>query len=223
DKAFKTYAERWKFKHPSPADFFRTMEDASATDLDWFWRGWYYTTDFNDIGIKSVSKYVVSTTPTKQAKMVAERYGLDLANYVFLVDTDSDEYKPEMDKIKEPTKDLKILDDYLTQNFTKEERATLKNSKYFYKVTFNKPGGLVMPIVARITYEDGSVDDKYYPALIWRFNDDEVSKLITSDKAIKSIELDPNLLTADVNLENNSWPMKKEESKFDKFKKKVEN
>ncbi len=80
-----------------------------------------------------------------------------------------------------------------------------------------------MPIVIRITYEDGSVDNKYYPALIWRFNDAEVSKLITSDKAIKSIELDPDLLTADVNLENNSWPKKKVETKFDKFKKKVEN
>lgn len=223
DKAFKTYAERWKFKHPSPADFFRTMEDASATDLDWFWRGWYYTTDYNDIGIKNVSKYVVSTTPTKQAKTIADRYGIDLANYVYLVDVDSDEYLPEMDKIKEPTKELKLLDDYLTQNYTAEERAVLKNSKYFYKVTFDKPGGLVMPIVIHITYEDGSVDDKYYPALIWRFNDNEVSKLITSDKAIKSIELDPNLLTADVNLENNSWPKKKEETKFDKFKKKLDN
>ena len=221
DKAFKTYAERWKFKHPSPADFFRTMEDASATDLDWFWRGWYYTTDFNDIGIKSVSKYVVSTTPNKRAKEISKRYGIDLKNYVFLVDTESEDYNPEMENVKNPTKDLPILDNYLTTNFTKEERDALKNTKYFYKVTFDKPGGLVMPIVARITYDDGSVENKYYPAQIWRFNDNEVSKLITSDKAIKSIELDPDLLTADVNLENNSWPKKVEETKFDKFKKKI--
>ena len=160
DKAFKTYAERWKFKHPSPADFFRTMEDASATDLDWFWRGWYYTTDFNDIGIKSVSKYVVSTTPNKRAKEISKRYGIDLKNYVFLVDTESEDYNPEMENVKNPTKDLPILDNYLTTNFTKEERDALKNTKYFYKVTFDKPGGLVMPIVARITYDDGSVEKR---------------------------------------------------------------
>ncbi|MCF6213095.1 MAG: M1 family metallopeptidase [Flavobacteriaceae bacterium] len=221
DKAFKTYAQRWKFKHPSPADFFRTMEDASATDLDWFWRGWYYTTDYNDIGIKNVSKYVVSTTPNKRAKFIAKRYGIDLKNYVFLVDTESDEYSPEMEKIKQPTKELKILDDYLTKNFTTAERKALKNSKYFYKVTFDKPGGLVMPIVIRITYDDGSIENKYYPAQIWRFNDKEVTKMLASDKAIKSIVLDPDLLTADVNLKNNSWPKKVEESKFDKFKKKI--
>ncbi len=221
DKAFKTYAQRWAFKHPTPADFFRTMEDASATDLDWFWRGWYYTTDYVDIGIKKVSQYVLTTTPTKRAKFVAKRYGISLDKYVFLVDKDSKDYKPEMDNVKNPKKDFKMLDNYLTKNFTAEERKALKDTKYFYKVTFEKPGGLVMPIVARITYEDGSVDNKYYPAQIWRFNDKEVSKLITSDKAIKSIQLDPNLLTADVNLKNNSWPKKKEDSKFDKFKKKL--
>jgi len=223
DKAFKTYAQRWKFKHPTPADFFRTMEDASATDLDWFWRGWYYTTDYVDIGIKKVSQYVLTKTPTKRAKMVAKRYGISLNNYVFLVDKTSKDYKPEMDNVKHPTKDFKLLDDYLTKNFTKAQRANLKDTKYFYKVTFNKPGGLVMPIVAQITYEDGSVENKYYPAQIWRFNDKEVSKLITSSKAIKSIQLDPNLLTADVNLKNNSWTRKKQESKFDKFKKKLKN
>jgi len=221
DKAFKTYAERWKFKHPSPADFFRTMEDASATDLDWFWRGWYYTTDFVDIGIKKVSQYVLTTTPNKRAKMIAKRYGIGLDDYVFLVDKDSKEYKPEMDNVKNPKKDFKMLDNYLTKNFTVEQRKALKDTKYFYKVTFDKPGGLVMPIVAQITYKDGSVENKYYPAQIWRFNDKEVSKLITSDKAIKSIQLDPNLLTADVNLKNNSWPKKKIDSKFDKFKKKL--
>ena len=55
---FKTYAQRWMFKHPTPADFFRSMEDASAMDLDWFWRGWFYTTDVTDIGIKGVKKFI---------------------------------------------------------------------------------------------------------------------------------------------------------------------
>ena len=126
-----------------------------------------------------------------------------------------------MTTVKNTTKDIKILDDYLTKTCTTTEREALKNSKQFYKITFDKPGGLVMTIVVRITYEDGSVENKYYPAQIWRFNDNEVSKLLATDKAIKSIELDPDLLTADVNLKNNTWPRKKEESKFDKFKKKL--
>jgi hypothetical protein len=61
DRSFKEYAQRWAFKHPKPADFFRTLEDASAVDLDWFWRGWFYTTDTNDQSIDQVKWYRVKT------------------------------------------------------------------------------------------------------------------------------------------------------------------
>ena len=57
DYAFKEYARRWAFKHPEPADFFRTMEDASGEDLDWFWRGWFYGTDACDISLDTVKYY----------------------------------------------------------------------------------------------------------------------------------------------------------------------
>lgn len=111
------------------------------------------------------------------------------------------------------------LNEYLLDNFSKEERASLKKTKYFYEVIFEKPGGLVMPILAEITYADGSKENKYYPAEIWRFNDNEVKKVLGTEKEIKSIQIDPNQLTADVNTENNSWPKKEKESKFDNFKK----
>ena len=66
DYAFKTYSQRWMFKHPTPEDFFRSMEDASAVDLDWFWRGWFYTTDYVDIGLKEVNQYFISPEPGEE-------------------------------------------------------------------------------------------------------------------------------------------------------------
>jgi len=222
DKAFKTYAERWKFKHPTPADFFRTMEDASGTDLDWFWRGWFYTTEFNDIGIKDVKKYVVTDKPTERAKKMAKAYGMrveDFGQNLFLVNTDSDEYKVEMAKVENPSNDIPFLNEYLADNFSTEERKTLKDTKYFYEIIFEKPGGLVMPILVEYVFTDGTKENKYYPAEIWRFNDKEIKKVFASDKEIKEINIDPNLLTADVDTSNNSWPKKEEDSQFDKFKK----
>ena len=222
DMAFKTYAERWKFKHPTPADFFRTMEDASGTDLDWFWRGWFYTTEVNDIGIKDVKKYVVTDQPTERAKNMFRRYGANIEDYLpalFLVNTDSEEYTDEMAKVEDPSKDIPFLNEYLADNFSPEERESLKDTKYFYEIVFEKPGGLVMPILVDYVYMDGTKESKYYPAEIWRLNDSEVKTILASDKEIKEIILDPNQLTADVNTENNSWPKKEEDSQFDKFKK----
>lgn len=219
DKAFKTYAKRWAFKHPTPADFFRTMEDASAMDLDWFWRGWFYTTGSNDIGIKSVKKYYITDKPTKRAQNMAKRYGItvdQLPPSLYLVSEDSDEFTNDM-KNKKPT-DFPNLKNYIDKNFSTQEQKTLKTPKYFYELTFEKPGDLVMPIIVEFQYEDGTKERKQYPAQIWRLNDKEVTKVFPSTKAIKKIIIDPDEETADVNLKNNSWP-KNTESKFDKFKK----
>jgi len=219
DKAFKTYAKRWAFKHPTPADFFRTMEDASAMDLDWFWRGWFYTTGSNDIGIKSVKKYYITDKPTKRAQNMAKRYGItvdQLPPSLYLVSEDSDEFTNDI-KNKKPT-DFPNLKNYIDKNFSAQEQKTLKTPKYFYELTFEKPGDLVMPIIVEFQYEDGTKERKQYPAQIWRLNDKEVTKVFPSTKAIKKIVIDPDQETADVNLKNNSWP-KNTESKFDKFKK----
>ncbi|WP_397446732.1 M1 family metallopeptidase [Polaribacter sp. R77954] len=175
DHAFKTYSQRWMFKHPTPADFFRTMEDASGIDLDWFWRGWFYTTDVTDIGIKGVKKYT-----TKDAGNTVE----------FVEDTSEG------------------------LGFAKKE------SKYHYEITYEKPGGLVMPIIVEFTYKDGTKEKKTYPAQIWRYNDKEITKVFSSSKQIESIVIDPDLETADVDTSNNSFP-KETANKFDKFKNKM--
>ena len=176
DHAFKTYAQRWMFKHPTPEDFFRTMEDASGVDLDWFWRGWFFTTDVTDIGVKGVKKFYSSPNSDDTVNFIEDTYeGLGYAT---------------------------------------------NHSKYHYEITYEKPGGLVMPIIVEFTYKDGTKERKTYPAQIWRYTDDEVTKVFSSSKQIESIVIDPDLETADVDISNNSFPREKSD-KFDKFKKEI--
>jgi hypothetical protein len=194
------------------------MEDASAVDLDWFFRGWFYTTDFNDIGIKEVKKYYVSNTPSKEvadflAKRKRRRSGVD-GPMVYMIAEGSEDYKPEMNKPFE-IKEIKSLDEYVQATFTKEEQAKLNSPKYFFQVTFDKPGGLVMPIIVEITFEDGTVENYKFPAQIWRMNDNEVSRTFATKKAITKIVVDPKLETADIDMTNNTWPKQQVKSKFD--------
>jgi len=217
DFAFKTYANRWKFKHPTPEDFFRTMEDASAVDLDWFFREWFYTTDFNDIGIKDVKRYFVSDQKPKnftEAPPSRRKRLTTTGPQVYMIAEDSKDLKPGMNKAFD-VKSVKPLNEFLESNFTTEQRAKLTAPKYFYQVTFNKPGGLVMPIIVELTFEDGTTENQVFPAQIWRMNDSEVSRTFATQKIIKKIVIDPKLETADVDVTNNSWPKEEVKSKFD--------
>ena len=217
DHAFKTYANRWKFKHPTPEDFFRTMEDASAFDLDWFWRGWFYSTDFVDIGINDVKQYYVTDTPTtelKNAKVRRGRFGEEKGPFVYLVEGTNAELK-ESDKKALKVDEFKLLADYVNEKLTAEEKSSLNAPKYFYEVEFNKPGGLIMPILVELTYEDGTTENFKYPAQIWRKNNDTAKKVYATSKAIKKIQIDPKLETADIDVTNNSWPKAEVKSKFD--------
>lgn len=217
DYAFKVYANRWKFKHPTPEDFFRTMEDASAFDLDWYWRGWFYTTDYNDIGIKEVKKYFVSNEPSKEVKdflKTRRRRNRIEGPMVYMIADGSESYKPAMNKPFE-IKDCKALDEYIQATFSKEEQAKLKSPKYFYQVTFDKPGELVMPIIVQLTFEDGTTEEHHFPAQIWRMNDKEANRTFATDKAVTKIVVDPREETADVDTTNNTWPKQEVKSKFD--------
>lgn len=219
DYAFRTYSQRWMFKHPTPEDFFRTMEDASAIDLDWFWRSWFYTTDYTDIGVEGVKKYYVTSKMNKEIKdMIAQR-GMkesDLPPLVYLVEEGSEDFEEGMKTAS--LNDVVTLQEFLMDNMSPTDRAKLKNPKYFYEITFDKPGGIPMPIIAEYTYEDGSVERVTYPAQIWRLNDEKVSKIIASEKEITKIEVDPDEETADINTSNNSWPKRKKLGEFDTFK-----
>ncbi|RBN50403.1 M1 family metallopeptidase [Flavobacterium psychrolimnae] len=217
DHAFKVYANRWKFKHPTPEDFFRTMEDASAVDLDWFFRGWFYSTDFVDIGVKEVKQYYVSETVTKELKDATVRrgrFGQEKGPFVYLVPGTSEELSAKEKKAL-AIADVNLLSDYVNKNFTADEKTKLKSPKYFYEVEFNKPGGMLMPLIVELTYEDDSKESFKYPAQIWRKNNDTAKKVYGTEKAIKKIQVDPKLETADIDVTNNTWPKEEVKSKFD--------
>jgi len=220
DHAFKTYSQRWMFKHPTPEDFFRTMEDASAVDLDWFWRGWFYSTDVVDIGVKSVKKYYFSDEPDLEAKERLESYGYDLTDLpelVFKIDEDSASFDPKLAN-QNAINGSKILKEYMSAEGLPD---TVVPPKYFYEVEFEKPGGLVMPLIVEYSYADGSSERITYPVQLWRKNDASVKKVIASNKELIGVTVDPDLETADVNVDNNSWPKKEMPSDFEKFKEKI--
>ena len=214
DHAFKNYSKRWMFKHPTPEDFFRSMEDASAVDLDWFWRGWFYTTDFVDIGINSFKKYSISTSPPDQIKEMVEGYGINSDEMIESIYMLEDKDDQTINKLRDDK--LKVIEDYL-----KENNNESKIPKYFYEIGFEKPGGIVMPIIVKYTYADGSSEVVKYPVQLWRKNLDQVYKVVTSNKEIIEVTLDPNFETSDVNINNNNWPRKEIKSKFKLFKEKI--
>jgi hypothetical protein len=207
------------FKHPTPEDFFRTMEDASAVDLDWFWRSWFYTTDYVDIGVKDVKKYIVSDKPGKEMQEYMAARNLtesDLPPLVYLLEDNE-----EMEQSKKgmaPSEVSAPLREFMMDKLTAEERARVKEPKYFYEITFDKPGGIPMPLIVEYTYVDGSKEQVTYPPEIWRRNDDEVRRVISSQAELVAITVDPKAETADIDITNNSWPKKESPSEFNQFK-----
>lgn len=231
DKAFKTFSERWAFKHPYPADFFRSMEDASAVDLDWFWRGWFYTTDNVDISLEDVKYFRTDTQdPAKELALArAERdakptQASTAANDAAftgkrLVDQNPalKDFYTTYDPLQPQAWNVSQYQQFVG-NLTEEEKALLNNGKHYYQLDFKNIGGLVMPIVLQLTYTDGSTEVVRLPAQIWQYNTEECSKILVRDKQVTSILVDPFRETADVDLENNSFPRRPVPSKFQLFK-----
>ncbi len=228
DYAFKEYSRRWMFKRPMPADFFRTMEDASGVDLDWFWRGWFYSTDHCDIAIDKVTWSIPDDTdPDKEA---ARRREAKEATLPTMSDSRNKPLPKLVDRIPE-LKDFyntydknEILPEQreayqrFVEKLTDEERKMVEAKKNFYTVKLKNLGGLVMPIVLRVTYEDGSDQIIRLPAEAWQLNALETSTGFISEKLMKSIELDPYREIADANRDNNFFPEKFEPSRFQVFK-----
>jgi len=232
DYAFKTYAQRWMFKHPEPTDFFRTMEDASGVDLDWFWRGWFYTTDYCDISLKGVQWHRIhSQNPDVEAvndekERNADRlvFQGDILNHedtvnksIVELDPSTNDFYNDPDRFKVNELDRKEYQD-LVKGLSPEEKALLNSNLNFYQLNFEMIGGLVMPVIIEFEFEDGSKQKIYIPAEIWRVGDTEVSKVFWFEKEVVRISLDPNLETADVNRNNNYWPPRMEPTRFELYK-----
>ncbi len=244
DYAFREYSRRWAFKHPTPADLFRTMEDASAEDLDWFWRGWFYSIDACDIAIDTVKFAVMDPNAVLPVTSATQLRGLDRPLFsgknafddiskirnrsdkgiIFLTDLDTtlrDFYWRYTRGIEayDTTVKYPIPTMAAPELLTDADKDKYKNT-HLYEITFSNKGGLVMPIIVEFTFEDGSTELERIPAQIWRKNENKVTKLFMTTKKAKSIKVDPLRETADINEANNIWPSsgEVEPSKFSLFK-----
>ncbi|TAE29989.1 MAG: M1 family peptidase [Candidatus Kapaibacterium sp.] len=230
DYAFKKYAQRWMFKHPEPADFFRTMEDASGVDLDWFWRGWFYTTDHCDIALNKVQRYVIDTrnpdvelVAKKQDKtllppdLTTMRNQTDIAQTVTELDSNARDYYDKNDPFAPRSWQKKDFERFVN-GLNDKERAIVNGGMNFYELELENIGGLVMPVIVELTYADSTKEIRRIPAEIWRYNNQKVTKQLTTTKPVISITIDPYLETADTDLANNSFPRRQVESRFQLFK-----
>lgn len=224
DYAFKEYARRWAFRHPTPYDLFRTMEDASAVDLDWFWRGWYYGTEPVDISLDSVKWFKLDAEKNLASMQSAEFENISKMRnrnenkISFYTNTDTtlrDFYYYNRNA------DAKMYQDMAQQQLdAQKDRENYKQweDKNLYELTFSNKGGMVMPIIVEWTFKDGSKEVDRIPVTIWRLNEQKVTKLFVKDKEVSAIKLDPMRETADINEANGMWPVRELPSRYQLFK-----
>lgn len=244
DYSFREYARRWAFKHPTPADLFRTMEDASAEDLDWYWRGWFYGTEPCDISLDTVKWSNLNTDVSNKpaipnaantVKVPVAKPQLNSfddiskirnrADKNIIFETDADEtlrdfyWRYDRGLAKIDSTPFEITRPAMAiDTFTEAQRYNIAGSKNMYELTFSNKGGLVMPIIIEWTFKDGTKEVEKIGVNIWRKNENKVTKAFMKDKEVASIQIDPMRETADINTNNNSWPKFTEPSKFQLFK-----
>lgn len=236
DFAFREYSQRWKYKRPTPSDFFRTMEEASGVDLDWFWRGWFYSTDHVDISLDSVYKLRLDTEDPdidfdrerqayldKPLSLTVERNRAEGKKLWIEENPDISDFYDENDMFTVTNKDRNKYQKYL-KGLKDWERTALERAveedKNYYVMEFSNIGGLVMPIIFEMTFDDGSTEIMRIPAEIWRRTPKKVQKLVVTDKdkVLVSVEVDPRWETADVDVNNNHYPRKIIESRIESYK-----
>ena len=230
DHAFRSYSQRWMFKHPSPEDFFRSLEDASAVDLDWFWRGWFYGTDHVDIGLGEVKWFQINTRNPEVEKEISrastdeENRGIghtrnqsDISAPMVKQDSTLVDFYNKYDPFAVSILDREEYENYL-KRLDSEDMALLESDKHFYELTFENIGGMVMPLILEFEFEDGTKEVQQIPVEIWRLRDDRVTKVFAMDQPVERITLDPFLETADTDLGNNVWPPQSKPTRFQLFK-----
>ena len=233
DYAFKVYANRWKFKHPAPADFFRTMEDASGVDLDWFWNGWFYTTDHVDIAIENVKGFrpdsknpeienaLAQNTQDKAPKAIGSiRNQKDIQTTQVEKDPSLQDFYSTFNPLIISNLDKEDYKKYLN-TLTEEEKKFFESPRYLYEITFRNKGGLVMPLILKFDYSDGSSEEYRIPAEIWLLDNEVASKVFMTKKELARITLDPYLETADTDMSNNYFPPIPQINKFELLREKM--
>ncbi|WP_353722285.1 M1 family metallopeptidase [Dyadobacter sp. 676] len=230
DHAFKEYANRWRFKSPTPADFFRTMEDASGVDLDWFWKGWFYGTEPVDQDLVTVDWFNIDTQDPAIEKEIARqedaRRKLTMSKIqdaktkdktVVAQDSTMADFYNRYDPFKVTDADKQKYEQYLA-TLSESERQLIRDNTNFYTLSVRNKGGLPMPVIVKMDFEDGTDSVAVFPAEIWRFNDQQVNKVISTRKKVVQWTLDPYQQIADIDTENNSFPRIAKPTRFQIFK-----
>ncbi|CAG4988525.1 hypothetical protein DYBT9275_00101 [Dyadobacter sp. CECT 9275] len=230
DHAFKEYSTRWRFKSPTPADFFRTMEDASGVDLDWFWKGWFYGTEPADQDLVSVDWFSIDTKNPEIEKELARKEAARKKNTISKMndlpskgetvvarDSTMADFYNRYDPYKVTAADRQAYEQYLS-TLSENEKELVKKNTNFYTLSVKNKGGLVMPVIIKMEFEDGTDSVATFPAEIWRFNDAGVSKVISTNKKVVQWTLDPYQQIADIDTENNSFPRIPKPTRFQIFR-----
>jgi hypothetical protein len=230
DFAFREYSQRWMFKHPTPEDFFRTMEDASGVDLDWFWRGWFYETEPVDISLEAVNWYKMDTRTPAEKKADAKRdfereetyvsktfNQKDIPQTVVEADPATRDFYNTYNPFTVTPEDESAYKAFMG-SLSPKEKELMNSGLNFYELKFRNIGGLVMPLILQFNYVDGTSEVERIPAEIWRLNESEVSKVFAKKKEVKNIVLDPYRETADIDESNNYWPRQYNPTRFELFK-----
>jgi len=237
DFSFKEYSKTWMFKHPTPSDFFRILENASAVDLDWFWRGWFYGTDPVDISIDKVTWFTLDSKnpevefPLRKQKKDEEpvqtwqeRNEIDIQETVVETDEGANDFYNKFDPYEVTILDKEEFIRYRDSSVVELREKEIYNSNLnYYEIKFSNVGGLVMPIILQLNYKDSTDYIIKIPAEIWKMNRNQITKIFATKKQVTSFTLDPRLETADINLVNNHWPRKMIQSKFELYKSKKYN
>jgi hypothetical protein len=217
------------FKHPNPEDLFRSLEDASSIDLDWFWRGWFYSTDHVDISLDNIKYYRINdqnpvTNKAEKKINFTEVYNKDISNQrnkelVTYRENDKglEDFYTSYDPFKATQKEIKKYEKF-KENLNEDELEIINSNQHFYELEFSNIGGLVMPIILDFTFSDNTNKIVKIPAEIWKKNSSQITKVFAFDKEVNLIELDPFMETADTDRSNNFWPPKMEPSKFELYK-----
>ncbi|MFN5496890.1 MAG: M1 family metallopeptidase [bacterium] len=217
DFAFREYCRRWAFKRPEPADFFRSMEDASGVDLDWFWRGWFYTTRPVDIAITSVTRHTIETADPERVKgekkadrdarpqTLSEERNAGLAVRADRFPELRDFYST-FDELEVTEQDRRRFRD-LVARLGARDAALLDTTLSFTVLRFENKDGVVSPLPLTVTFADGSTEDITLPAEIWRYAGGiRASKMLVTAKEIVRVELDRRRETADRDPSDNAFP-----------------
>lgn len=213
DRAFREYAQRWRFKRPTPHDFFRSIEQSSGRDLSWFWEDWFFSTRHVDIALDDIVCWRIdSGDPDTEAQWLREQRARqpvsmttpEASQTVETRDPATRDFYSQRDEFAVTSKARRDAETARSQ-LTAEDAATLATADRFYRFTFRNVGGVIMPVLLRLEFSDGTIESVHIPAEVWRRDRQRITWQYLSNKSLVRAAIDPRWETADADRRNNVY------------------